>query len=428
MASSATFDSVELITSSYAPQKINHESSPERELNVFDLASEDGAIFVSEKYGKKIITIKGSLKALSQSALETAIDSFKELFSRKEKNLDISWAGGVRRYVATCISHNFSRDSYNINFVPWTAEFVISSGVGKDTTETAVVDSSAINLIADLDGSFTLAGSALPKPKITITFNDADWSAYGAKGIEFINNDTGERIVYNKSDGLENTKSLVFDCENKRVLYDDEEVSFYGVFPEFKIGSNSYTIRPGNIIDQSFEGENYDQERRIYGADNWTAFSFTVPFTDDTYQGFDVYACKVGSPASVLSLRIETDDAGKPSGDLVDADAYIDFSAGSFTTSYAWVSDVFAGMFSLTAGVRYWIVLKSVSADFSNCYMVQLAQGINATYKRGNVSTTEDAGSNWTANSWNIKFRLRYGGQRGGGAAILDVDYYKRYL
>ena len=138
------FDNVELVTSSYAPKYVKHESTSLRNVALLELAREDGAVLISEKYGVKYITIVGSLKASSQSALETAIDNFKELFSRLEKDLDISWAGSTRRYVVTCVRHTFNRDYLNINFVPWAAEFVVASGVGKDTAITAVVDASVV--------------------------------------------------------------------------------------------------------------------------------------------------------------------------------------------------------------------------------------------------------------------------------------------
>ena len=143
---SVTYDSVQIVTTTYVPRQLKHESVPFRELTLQQLAKDDGAILVSVRYGVKRIIINGRIKASTQSGLETAIDIFKELFSRKEKNLDISWAGSTRRYVATCSRHEFNRDYMHINFVPWSAEFIIVSGVGKDTAITAVVNAFDVNL------------------------------------------------------------------------------------------------------------------------------------------------------------------------------------------------------------------------------------------------------------------------------------------
>jgi len=99
--SSVKFDNTEIVTTDYVPRYFKHESAPLRELALLGLAKNDGAILISEKYGTKRIMVAGHIKASTASSMETAIDTFKELFSRKEKNLDISWADGTRRYVAT---------------------------------------------------------------------------------------------------------------------------------------------------------------------------------------------------------------------------------------------------------------------------------------------------------------------------------------
>src|SRR5687768_8699436 len=130
---SIQFDGTEILTTAYIPQFVKHESVADHLLNSLPLGREDGSIIVSSRYGQKIIRIQGTLKAATQAALDDAIDAFKELFSRPEKNLDISWSSGTRRYVASCLRHEFDRDHYHTNAVPWSAEFVVATGVGVDT-------------------------------------------------------------------------------------------------------------------------------------------------------------------------------------------------------------------------------------------------------------------------------------------------------
>lgn len=425
---SVKFDNTEILNTTYIPRYVKHESATDRILNILNLARENGDILISERYGIKRILLIGILTAATKSALETAIDSFKELFSHKEKNLDIEWEAGTRRYVATCGKHDFDRDHFNNLFVPWTAEFVVASGVGKEITETAILHNSAISLVADYDSSVVLAGSAKPKPKFTVKFNHADWPSYGAKGIALINRDTNEQIVFNYSAGLANLAELVFDCELRKVTYAGNEVSFYGVFPDFKIGTNLFRIRPGGITDQSFEGTlNTSLEYSVHGA-FWKAQSFSVPFTDNTYKCLEVYMRKVGTPVGTLFVRIETDNNGKPSGTLVHANAEASMTGGDFGVGYAWVNCPFTGLFTLTAGVRYWIVIKSPASTAGNTYTICFATGLDATYKRGNVSISASSGATWGDMDTDLRFILKYGGDRGGGATVLDIDYYKRFL
>src|SRR5205085_8353450 len=98
--SSVKFDSTEILDSTHLPRFVQHEDTADRALIEVSLARTDSQILIAEFYGMKVIRLQGKLKGTSQSDLETKIDTFKELFSRPEKNLDISWAGGTRRYVA----------------------------------------------------------------------------------------------------------------------------------------------------------------------------------------------------------------------------------------------------------------------------------------------------------------------------------------
>lgn len=428
---SVQYDSVEIVTTTYVPRFIKHESTPIRIFSLLELAREDGSVLIAEKYGEKTIYVSGNIKASTQSNLEVAIDTFKELFSRLEKNLDISWGGTTRRYVATCVRHEFNRDYMHINFVPWTAEFLVVAGVGKDTALTAVLNASAVDLAAELSSAVTLAGSAKPKPIFTVQFNAAGWAASGAKGIELTLVSTGERMIYNRSAGLANTISLVFDLENKKATYSGSEVSFYGVFPAFIIGSNSFKIRAGGIIDQQFvqsASASLSGEYSIYGT-SYIAQSFSVPYKDATYRQIDVYVRKVGTPAAALVVRIETDSAGKPSGTLVHANATETIAAADIDTSYGWVTGTFDGLFELSANTRYWIVFRSTGSAVNDEYRVAAYAGNDATYKRGNAATSPDSGTTWLDQATeDIPFKLKYGGSYGGLATILDIDYYKRFL
>jgi len=133
------FDTVDISTDPYVPRFIKHETVPERILSLMELARENGSVIVAEKYGVKHILLQGIIYGSTQVDLETKIDTFKELFSREAKDLDISWEAGTRRYVATCVSHKFDRDYFHISICPWTADFIVPEGVGKDTTRTDAV-------------------------------------------------------------------------------------------------------------------------------------------------------------------------------------------------------------------------------------------------------------------------------------------------
>ena len=417
------FDSVEIVNSTYAPKDIRHESAPERELTLLNLAREDGSVLISEKYGTKVISITGSLKAASQTTLETAIDNFKELFSRKEKNLDIGWGGGTRRYVATCVRFNFNRGFFNINFIPWVAEFIVVTGIGEDTSETTLVNNQNFTA-ADYSSSMTFAGSANPKPRIRVKCGVA---ATDPKGLSIENTDNGERMVITRADGFGAGDYFEIDCRLKTVKYDGDEVPFYGVFPSWIVGANAYEIKIGDIVDQSFTQITGVTTSALYGTDK-RAQSFTVPYGDTTYQGLEIYLRKQGTLANDMTIEIWNDSGGSPdSGDKV-TNAVFTLAKGDVGVGFDWLKVNSANPFTLEANTKYWIVMTTSGGDGSNCYLIGYQSGAaNATYKRGNKA---DYVISWVdAPNDDILFKLLYGGKADAAKTYyFDVYYYKRFL
>ena len=346
---SVTFDTVEIVTTTYVPKTLKHESAPSRDLTLVDLAKEDGAVLVSEKYGIKRIIITGNIKASTRTGLEDAIDDFKELFSRTEKDLDIDWAGVTRRYVATCVRHEFNRDFMHINFVPWMAEFVVASGIGINPTITAAINADTINaaIYTQADQALSFSGSAEPKPIMTFTYSGT-WSGKDNQGIEIKNTDTDARVIFTNPSIFANGDILIFDWRTKTVTLNSVEQVWYGVFPSFDIGSVNYQISQGNIIDQAFEDNTDITGYGVY--DNQAqAQSFTVPYTDTTYMGATFYIKKTGTPAAVIACAIWGSDAdGLPDSGNVIA-TFTNIPGASVGASYAWVVTNSAAVLSSNA-------------------------------------------------------------------------------
>ena len=420
---SVKFDNQEILSTTYIPRFVKHESTPERVMTLLNLAREDGSILVSEKYGTKRIVLRGYLTATTKALLETAIDNFKELFSRKEKNLDISWESGTRRYVATCARHEFDRDHFHILFVPWTAEFIVISGVGEATSETHYINNQAFTAV-EVAGVWTFGGSAKPKPRIRLKCGVA---ATDPKGMSIENVDNGERIVMTRSAGFGAGKYFEADCRLKTAKYDGNEVAFYGRFPTFKVGANNYEIKVGNMTDQAMIDYVGAADNPLYGSLK-PAETFTVPYTDSTYQGVELYLRKLGTLANDLTWRIETDNNGEPSGVLVHANATGTIAKGGVALGYAWLIGNSANPYTLYANTRYWLVLSTTGGDSGNCYIVPYNTGVNATYKRGHKAFYD--GATWTIYpEQDMIFKILYGGKGDGAKTYyFDVYYFKRFL
>jgi hypothetical protein len=436
---SITFDSVQIQNSTYTPRFVQHESVADRIVSSLPLAREDGEVLISERYGTKVIRIQGTIRGTSQADLESKIDTFTELFSRPEKNLDIDWNSGTRRYVATCLRHEFNRDHFHINVVPWTAEFVVLSGEGKETSETTLLNEHVVATSTPGTDSFTFAGSKPPKPRITL--KGANFSSL-IRGIEYLNTDTGEKIVATRNTGSWGTDSTtIIDCAAKTVTSNagvsgQQAITFYGAFPQFRIGSNNVQITVGGIVNQTTSdtdavnhtgNTSYD----LTSTNHKMGQSFMVPYTDDTFQGVTFVATKTGSPGN-LTWRIETDTNGKPSGTLVHANATGTVATADVSGARAYITDYAGGagdLFTLQANTVYWLVIKAASVDGSNYYSI--AESNYTDYVRGFAVRTLSAGD-YTDNDLtgltDLAFRIRYGGTPDTTSTKHSVHYTKTYL
>lgn len=150
-----------------------------------------------------------------------------------------------------------------------------------------------------------------------------------------------------------------------------------------------------------------------------------TPVTTGNVQRLDIYGCSVGTPGAI-TMRIETDAAGVPSGTLANAAATLTI-ANPFVATFGWATFSFTSPFSLTASTKYWIVFYA-AATLSNTSKY-LIQANNNLYAAGSGGKSINSGTNYTVFSSNCDFLFRFYQASGGNFLVnLSVDYVKRYL
>lgn len=227
-----TFDNTSLTTTPFLIKSVDHDSAGPRDINLFNLARQRGAVLVNSEYRPKVVRLTGTITGATQAVLEANIDTLKELFSRQGKNLDIDYSGSTRRYIATNTALQISRDYFHLSYAPFSAEFIVPNGTGIDPTLsstilTAITAASNVNTI-------TMLGTAYPKPKITLTLTAVNT----VSKIEFLAN--GDKITITKTFALNDV--VVIDTDNMIVTVNGAVVDYTGIFPQFGIGANVYDI------------------------------------------------------------------------------------------------------------------------------------------------------------------------------------------
>jgi hypothetical protein len=129
------------------------------------------------------------------------------------------------------------------------------------------------------------------------------------------------------------------------------------------------------------------------------AQSFT--FTSNTIENVRLWLRKVAAPTGTLTLRIETNNAGAPSGTLVDANATTTVTEASLATSYGWITFEFTN-FALSTGT-YWLVLSTSRAESATNYIEWGADTSSPAYAGGEM---RQLWSTWDASNADACFEI----------------------
>lgn len=104
-----------------------------------------------------------------------------------------------------------------------------------------------------------------------------------------------------------------------------------------------------------------------------------------------------GTPAN-LQVRIETNNAGVPSGTLVNAALDVTIAQATIPGTYGFITAEFGSAIELVGGTTYWLVLKTAAAANDQNYNVG-ADASSPGFTQGNMAHSADGGATWTADT-----------------------------
>ena len=442
--STITYDSTSILSANYVTRRVMHESSADRQLDTIKLTRKDGEIIVDDSLAPKIITVEGILVGSSLSDLETKIDSLKELVARKDKNLDISFAGGTRRYVCRMTKVNFDRDHFNITHVPYTINFFVATGVGKDTGETTAKNTSGI-VIETTDAVVAFAGSYQPKPrhKITITTRG------NSDVARMMNVDTGDYIDVSL-DGFNGGDYIEIDEENQTVKKNGTtNLDFSGKFPSVVIGNNNMRL----VIYGSGSTEDQHQYDDAGGSSVFydtgtimpTVAQLIVPSQSGRIGSLELAVSKNGSPTGKMQWHFCYDDNGKPGARVSNEEFEIAVASVPASPSGFVAIPLASGSVFLKAGVKYWLQVNPgvmTGTNASNYYRwAYSANPLNYVSGKAMEKKTMSTGT-WadgvsapastdglSAGAFDMTFRVFRGDGASPSFSVIWQTYYtKKYL
>lgn len=233
------YDGTSIQTSTIKVDQILHESIDHKTLDIQQLGRADGGKITAVMYAPKIIRLLGRITGTTQANLESNIETFKELISRQQKNLDIGYAGGTRRYITTASQFVMQREHFNLTYAEWEIQFTVSNPPFSRAIDTGTITTGAITTTGTYSGSATFLGNVRPLPiiKVTITTQTAMTALY------FRNKNTGDIIVVRRT--FANADVVIVDTrpEGYTVTVNGVSVDYEGFFPEFVDQANDFAIK-----------------------------------------------------------------------------------------------------------------------------------------------------------------------------------------
>jgi len=149
-----------------------------------------------------------------------------------------------------------------------------------------------------------------------------------------------------------------------------------------------------------------------YNSASYEEIAFRVVGTGVSASSMKIAMAKNGSPTDNITVRIETDCSGDPSGTLADPNATSTFTGSSLTTSATDKSFTFDGAFTLTKGVVYHVRVKRVGGlSTSNYYKLGIGNNTHTSF----FKVKQYGSSTWT---WRSTYPARWSDFAGGAGAM----------
>lgn len=242
-----TFGGTSLQTGNIICSGIQHEDIGQKSLNIQKFALREGGKFVSANFDVKKITLTGHIKGTSQANLESRIDDFKKLLNKKEKDLDVEYNSGTRRYKATMTQLTFDRKHYTIDYINWEAVFTVSNPpLGKSIDTSTLEDlsnsaSAATTTTGLVDGFADYSGTFRPRPIVKITFNTVN----GFRRLDFNTTDEDGYLSRTRvqDQKLYNGDVITIDVERSEVALNGTPIDYIYGLPHFSLTGNVYDLK-----------------------------------------------------------------------------------------------------------------------------------------------------------------------------------------
>ncbi len=216
----------------YWVEDIPHEVTAKPEINLQKIARTNESVLLKKGYGIKTIKIAVIVQDSTLAGMDSRMDDFKETIEASEKNLDIEYASGTRRYVATGYIEDIDRRT---RWARVTLRLECYKAFGEDTSATS--ESFAGKTTSPYTDDIEIGGNAPAKPDITITVNSFTGSS--DRFIQIKNTVTGEYVKVTRDDWAADDIVQIY-TGLAIVTVNGNVTQYLGIMPVWNPGDNDW--------------------------------------------------------------------------------------------------------------------------------------------------------------------------------------------
>jgi hypothetical protein len=217
----------------YFVESINNEDVATQEVNVQKIARTNESVILRKNFGEKTIKAVLIVKDSTQANLDARIDTLKQTIEAMDKNLDIDYSGGTRRYVCTGFVKGVDR---KLTWAKINLEFVCYKAFGEDTTST--VEEFNDKTTTPYTDDIEIVGSAPAQPDIQININSIT-PGTGDKFMQIRNTDNGDYVKIT-ADDFQADDIIIISTRTALVTRNGNVIEYLGIMPEWGVGVNNW--------------------------------------------------------------------------------------------------------------------------------------------------------------------------------------------
>ena len=206
--------------------------SPVAEKNIQKIARSNSSILLRKSYGIKNIEVDILVWDITKDALDSRLDTLKYTVEQTQKNLDIDYASGVRRFVSTGYITDIQRNPRNARVK---ISFEVYGAFGQDVSATSQNYNGKTT--TPYDDTITIGGSAPATPDITIVLNTFTGSS--TRTIKIKNVNTGDYVQLDRSDWSAGDV-IAISCATMAVFKNSVKIPYLGIMPIWNVGLNNF--------------------------------------------------------------------------------------------------------------------------------------------------------------------------------------------